>query len=598
MFGAVAGPLLHGAGSFLGRRAARNAMRADMITIHDAMPEGGAASARLNNDLEGMGREEAKAYADAAPMLEGLNKDGVIRFLRENTLPSDRLEIARAMEFAIGELVEGRAVDVSPILKESAALGRAWEAVKAEIDARTPAGKPGEVLVLLEPQGQDSMGVQRGPMAVLEDETVKTSGSQVAKETGSYRGYGLTKVLVKHTDVTKADVLSIPRIMREYESIVPDNVEHKGRTWVVERSDGRQLVIGESKTEDGGMLATAHLADPRKERPLSARRKGPFGNPSEGSTFQPLARVSTDTDGAFRSGDTRSPQKASLEGSRRNFQSSVTTADTGGGFPPGHTRSPQGKGIIVHSGEAVNSPDAGHGIDFRPETPEAYEPFPPVSKEHAPIFEDATGLGPTRTQEVPGGEASRLEIEAGIDPATGISPEETYLASLEAEGKLSQADKEAFLVHNEETARINALEESALSDVSEPESPKGKQDITTLLGEEHTGVKGQAAINKLLGTQSGHIKGAFTRSDIGKIDLAWGDDTFGLKHIIKQREAQGIDTKQFLSGVSEVIEKGRLKIGKTGNFEIFYTGQVAVVTQTFQGEKMQLLLTAFKTRRQ
>jgi hypothetical protein len=394
MFGAVAGPLLHGAGSFLGRRAARNAMRTDMLTIHDAMPEGGAASARLDNALAGMGRGEAKAYADAAPMLEGLNKDGVIRFLRENTLPSDRLEIARAMEFAIGELVEGRAVDVSPILKESAALGRAWDAVKAEIDARTPAGKPGEVLVLLEPQGQDSMGVQRGPMLEMGGE-LRATGRAVEGQTGTRAGYGITKVQIEHPDVTRADVLSIPRIMREYE---PDASHGAGRTWVVERTDGRQLVIGETKTADGGMLATVHLADPGKERPLSARRKGSSEKLPEGSAPQ------------------------------QRF-AAVVSGDTGGGFPPGHTRSPQGEVKIVRPGEAVNSPDAGHGIDFRPETPEAHEPFPPVSKEQASIFEEAA------------------------------SPEEAYLASLEAEGKLSQADKEAFLVHNEETARINALEE-------------------------------------------------------------------------------------------------------------------------------------------
>jgi hypothetical protein len=47
----------------------------------------------------------------------------------------------------------------------------------------------------------------------------------------------------------------------------------------------------------------------------------------------------------------------------------------------------------------------------------------------------------------------------------------------------------------------------------------------------------------------------------------------------------------------EVIEKSRLNTGKKGNFEIFDSGKIAVVTQTFQGEKMQLLLTAFKTRR-
>lgn len=129
------------------------------------------------------------------------------------------------------------------------------------------------------------------------------------------------------------------------------------------------------------------------------------------------------------------------------------------------------------------------------------------------------------------------------------------------------------------------------------ESGDGKRDITDVLGKEHVGVKGQAALDTLMLEKSGHVKGAFQRDDIGGIDLAWGDDKFGLQHIIKQREGQGIDPKEFLSGLGEVIEKGRLEMGKKGNFEIVHNGKVAVVTQTFEGEKVQLLLTAFKSRR-
>ncbi len=60
-----------------------------------------------------------------------------------------------------------------------------------------------------------------------------------------------------------------------------------------------------------------------------------------------------------------------------------------------------------------------------------------------------------------------------------------------------------------------------------------KQDISKLLGKEYKGFKGQDAINKLLAEKQGHIKAAFTRSDIGDIDLLWGNDDIGLQHIIK-----------------------------------------------------------------
>ena len=60
-------------------------------------------------------------------------------------------------------------------------------------------------------------------------------------------------------------------------------------------------------------------------------------------------------------------------------------------------------------------------------------------------------------------------------------------------------------------------------------------DVDKLYGEEFKGYKGQAAIDKLLKEQRGHVKGAFHRDDIGDIDLVWGSDTAGLQHIIKQR---------------------------------------------------------------
>lgn len=120
------------------------------------------------------------------------------------------------------------------------------------------------------------------------------------------------------------------------------------------------------------------------------------------------------------------------------------------------------------------------------------------------------------------------------------------------------------------------------------------QNITKLLGKEHTGVKGQDAINKLLEEQNGHVKGAFERSDIGKIDLIWGNENAGLMHIIKQREKQGINAKSFLSDLSEVIEKGSLKFNeKRKSYEIWHNGKMAIVVPTFKNNKMTLLLTAY-----
>lgn len=121
------------------------------------------------------------------------------------------------------------------------------------------------------------------------------------------------------------------------------------------------------------------------------------------------------------------------------------------------------------------------------------------------------------------------------------------------------------------------------------------EEIEKLYGEEFKGYKGQAAIDKLLKEQRGHVKGAFHRDDMGDIDLVWGSDTVGLQHIIKQRERQGIDISTFLGGLSDVVENGRF-IQKNGNgtFEFWREGKMAVITPEYHGQRVTFLLTAYK----
>jgi hypothetical protein len=118
-----------------------------------------------------------------------------------------------------------------------------------------------------------------------------------------------------------------------------------------------------------------------------------------------------------------------------------------------------------------------------------------------------------------------------------------------------------------------------------------------ILGKEYTDVKGQEAINKLIEEKQGHVKNAFHRDDVGNIDLVWGNDNYGLKHIIKRRNEQGIDVDKFISDLSDVIEKGSISKNEKGNFEILHSGKMAIVSPELQGNKITFLLTAFKTRK-
>ena len=120
--------------------------------------------------------------------------------------------------------------------------------------------------------------------------------------------------------------------------------------------------------------------------------------------------------------------------------------------------------------------------------------------------------------------------------------------------------------------------------------------IETLLGKEYKGVKGQAAVDKLLKEKQGHVKGAFHRDDMGDIDLVWGNDDCGLQHILKRRGEQGIDTDEFMQNLSEVVEKGNFrKKNARGNFEFMHEGKIAVISPELNGNKITFLLTAFKT---
>ena len=126
----------------------------------------------------------------------------------------------------------------------------------------------------------------------------------------------------------------------------------------------------------------------------------------------------------------------------------------------------------------------------------------------------------------------------------------------------------------------------------------GRRDIGKLLGKEHIGVKGQAAVDLLLKEKNGHVKGAFYRPQIGHIDLIWGDDSVGLKHIISRRAKQNIDPQHFVADISSVISNGTIKKtkipGQGIRYKITKGDKTAVIATEVRGAKMTYVLTAFQ----
>ena len=122
------------------------------------------------------------------------------------------------------------------------------------------------------------------------------------------------------------------------------------------------------------------------------------------------------------------------------------------------------------------------------------------------------------------------------------------------------------------------------------------QEVQALLGMEYKGFKGAAAINKLLQERNGHIKNAFNKKGIGSIDLLWGNDDFGLQHIIKNRNAQGYDGESFLYEIPKVIQQGKVKLQPDGKFAVEFNGIRAIITSNLLGDSdIKFLLTAFET---
>ncbi|EQA6560342.1 PBECR2 nuclease fold domain-containing protein, partial [Campylobacter upsaliensis] len=170
-------------------------------------------------------------------------------------------------------------------------------------------------------------------------------------------------------------------------------------------------------------------------------------------------------------------------------------------------------------------------------------------------------------------------------------------------------EKEQFLeakrieqtrIKEEEQARINTIktaQENAYNaqeanlgnDILEPSSLK--EDF----GENFAGYKGKEAIEKLLEEQRGQVRGAFYKEGLGEIDLVWGDENFGLRHILEQRTKQWGEEKalKFISHLNENIEKGQIVEVQKGRAAI-KTDLTTIILD--KKENNNFVLTAFRDR--
>lgn len=138
-------------------------------------------------------------------------------------------------------------------------------------------------------------------------------------------------------------------------------------------------------------------------------------------------------------------------------------------------------------------------------------------------------------------------------------------------------------------------------DLKDIPSPRGKnKSESDFFGEEFKGVKGAAAIEKLLQEKRGHVKNAFERPEVGGIDLVWGDKHGGLLHTIQKRDRLYESGKGTIRGldmvkkIPEIIENGEFDIDEFNRPGFVFDDCRVAIRPTYFEKKLNWIVTAFE----
>ncbi|ELQ2611767.1 hypothetical protein QTC65_000970 [Campylobacter upsaliensis] len=159
----------------------------------------------------------------------------------------------------------------------------------------------------------------------------------------------------------------------------------------------------------------------------------------------------------------------------------------------------------------------------------------------------------------------------------------------EKEAKLAKIREEQARIKEEEQARINAIKTAQENAYNAQEANLGKdileaeeKPLKDEFGVNFEGFKGKEAINKLLEEQRGQVKGAFYKEGLGEIDLVWGDENFGLRHII---DKHGGEFKNLARELSEAVENGKIVKDDKGRLRLEYENKIVGIKDNWKGEK-------------
>ncbi|EAI2894626.1 hypothetical protein E2Z65_08455, partial [Campylobacter upsaliensis] len=104
---------------------------------------------------------------------------------------------------------------------------------------------------------------------------------------------------------------------------------------------------------------------------------------------------------------------------------------------------------------------------------------------------------------------------------------------------------------------------------------------------------GKGAVEKLLAEKQGQVSGAFYKEGLGEIDLVWGDENFGLRHII---DKHGDEFEDIAAELDEIIAKGVLEKGEHRYF-IKHNDYKGMIALDYKGKESNAwILTLYKDK--
>ncbi|MBQ9406947.1 MAG: hypothetical protein IJU37_09485, partial [Desulfovibrio sp.] len=289
--------------------------------------------------------------------------------MRLGLAPQMKRDLARGMEKALSDLVTGEPVDVGPVLRESEALGRAYDLVRED----PLGGPPNEIMAVLSSPEFERILVERGPGKAGDNGEIIVRDKDFVRQFGS-KAWGLVKIIWRHGEeskqkypVTREDIIAMPQVIREYERV---------------NEAERMLKSGESRwvVRDKNGVDTVYVVN---------RRKKGYQEPT-------LITVFKDDTGGYGLSNKRNLPTSSAGENPQSRGKSPNYRDTTGGST---AQTPQRQGDEISL--PPTRPEVNPAPDFRTEARDTFEPAPkPTPEAETSRLEAADAAIEQRLQEM------------------------------------------------------------------------------------------------------------------------------------------------------------------------------------------------------